>query len=230
VGVWVCIQNRKVQNSLRSVGNCFAISSSAALESIFCSTRQGKARWVARFASVRLQSRAPWEKKRIIIGMVKSPVEGNSIVLLKMDVPIVFSDFARPICLPTSDDFVKTGSNCVTLGWSTDNEQLSKVYVEPTNREVCEEVSEVSPNTICTEEKTAHGIPCTGEEFAGAPLMCQVEQEWHLVGILAWRKGCSSVGQRPRLYDRVAVNSDWAHKAMLKLDQSSSARVPRRRS
>jgi hypothetical protein len=34
VGVWVCIQNRKVQNSLRSVGNCeiAAISSSAALE------------------------------------------------------------------------------------------------------------------------------------------------------------------------------------------------------
>jgi hypothetical protein len=29
----VCIQNRKVQNSLRYVGNCFAISSSAALES-----------------------------------------------------------------------------------------------------------------------------------------------------------------------------------------------------
>jgi hypothetical protein len=35
VGVWVCIQNRKVQNSLRSVGNCFAISSSAALEKLF---------------------------------------------------------------------------------------------------------------------------------------------------------------------------------------------------
>jgi hypothetical protein len=30
----VCIQNRKVQNSLRSVENCFAISSSAALEKL----------------------------------------------------------------------------------------------------------------------------------------------------------------------------------------------------
>jgi hypothetical protein len=34
VGEWVYIQNRKVQNSLCSVGNCFAISSSAALEKI----------------------------------------------------------------------------------------------------------------------------------------------------------------------------------------------------
>ena len=38
------------------------------------------------------------------IGMVKSPVEGNSIVLLKLDQPIVFSDFARPVCIPDQDE------------------------------------------------------------------------------------------------------------------------------
>jgi hypothetical protein len=31
VGVWVCIQNRKLQNSLRSVGNCFASRSNVLL-------------------------------------------------------------------------------------------------------------------------------------------------------------------------------------------------------
>ena len=77
---------------------------------------QGKAQWIARFASIRLQSRAPWEQKRTIIGMVKSPVEGNSVVLLKMDEPLVFSDFARPICIPDKDDFVDQDSKCVTLG------------------------------------------------------------------------------------------------------------------
>lgn len=49
--------------------------------------------------------------------MVKSPVEGNSIVLLKMDQPVVFSDFARPICLPSSDEFIHMGASCVTLAW-----------------------------------------------------------------------------------------------------------------
>ena len=52
-----------------------------------------------------------------------------------------------------------------------------------------------------------------GEEFAGAPLMCQAAGEWHLVGISSWRKGCSTVAQRPRLYDRVSVNSEWARQA-----------------
>ena len=98
-----------------------------------------------------------------------------------------------------------------------------QVYVNPTNQSVCEEISEVSANTICTKEDTAPGIPCTGEEFAGAPLMCLHSDSWFLAGILAWRKGCSTVGQRPRLYDRVAVTSQWAHKVMLKLND----RVPR---
>jgi hypothetical protein len=42
VGVRVCIQNRKVQNSLRSVGNCFAISSSAALELLLMNHKKHK--------------------------------------------------------------------------------------------------------------------------------------------------------------------------------------------
>ena len=72
---------------------------------------------MARLASVRLGSRAPWEQKQRIVGMVKSPVEGNSIVILKLDNPVVFSDFARPICLPSSDEFIHMGASCVTLGW-----------------------------------------------------------------------------------------------------------------
>jgi hypothetical protein len=34
VGGWVCIQNRKVQNSLRSVGNCFASRSNFLLRCV----------------------------------------------------------------------------------------------------------------------------------------------------------------------------------------------------
>lgn len=160
--------------------------------------------------------------------MVKSPVEGNSVVMLKMNEPILFSDFARPICLPIEDSFVNKTSTCVTLGWTLESEEMAKVYVTPTAKGVCEEISEVPPHTICTEEHTAPGIPCSGEEFAGAPLLCQYQDSWHLIGILAWRKGCSTVGQRPRLYDRVAVNSDWAEKVMLKLNDDTQQRVPRR--
>ena len=59
------------------------------------------------------------------------------------------------------------------------------------------------------------------EEFAGAPLMCQAAGEWHLVGVSSWRKSCSSVGQRPRLFDRVSVNSEWAQTTIFTLEVES---------
>lgn len=166
--------------------------------------------------------------------MVKSPVEGNSVVILKMDKPVVFSDFARPICLPSSDEFIHMGASCVTLSWNSEDQQMHVVHLEPAPREKCEEVSEVSPHTICTQEKAADsetGVgECVGEEVAGAPLMCQAAGEWHLVGVSAWRRGCSVVGRRPRLYDKVSVNSDWAQKTVKQLKSPATAANKTRKS
>ena len=59
--------------------------------------------------------------------------------------------------------------------------------------------------------------------------MCQAAGEWHLVGISSWRKGCSTVGQRPRLYDRVSVNSEWARKTVEHLEDDVDVKEIRRR-
>ncbi len=118
-----------------------------------CFQGQGRSRWVARFASVRLGSRAPWEQRRRVVGMVKAPVEGSSLVLLKLDRAVELSDFARPVCLPSSDEFVHLGAPCVTLGWDAREEGLRAVHLGPAARETCEEESEVPANTICTQEK-----------------------------------------------------------------------------
>lgn len=34
------------------------------------------------------------------VGMVKSPVEGSTAALIRLETPIVYSDFIRPVCLP----------------------------------------------------------------------------------------------------------------------------------
>ena len=33
------------------------------------------------------------------IGMIKSPVEGSTAALIRLETPVVYSDFVRPICL-----------------------------------------------------------------------------------------------------------------------------------
>ena len=155
--------------------------------------RQGKAKWAARFATVRLTSRAPWEQKRRIVGMVKSPVEGNSVVILKMDSPVVFSDFTRPICLPSSDDFIHLGATCVTLGWGAKSEFRAKFklhLITPYSliHQFCEIIKidddypvavagqqlhvvglEPAPREKCEEEsEVAANTICTQEKVEGA--------------------------------------------------------------
>lgn len=45
--------------------------------------------------------------------MVKSPVEGSTAALVRLETPVVYSDFVRPICLP--DDVLSNHANNVKL-------------------------------------------------------------------------------------------------------------------
>lgn len=82
------------------------------------SCSQPKAEWSARLGVVRLSSTSPWQQERRIVGMIKSPIEGTT-VLVKLDRPVTtFSDFVRPVCLPSSVDPPSNASHCNTLGWA----------------------------------------------------------------------------------------------------------------
>jgi len=193
-----------------------------------CFQGQNKAKWLAALGSVRLSSRAPWEQARRIVGMVKSGVEGTDIVLLKLDSPIIFSDFARPICIPQTDDWVgEVGTQCFSLGWDNKQDILRPINLEKVDLRNCEDKSEVSVNSLCTES-TAE---CTADVVAGAGLVCQSGGEWHLVGVSSWRRGCGQLGGgRPRLYDKVSPAAEWATKVINKINvQPINPNVPRRR-
>ena len=54
--------------------------------------------------------------------MVKSPLKGNQLVLIKMETPVIYSDFVRPICLARNhEDWIDiSSSRCLFLGWGKD--------------------------------------------------------------------------------------------------------------
>lgn len=100
----------------------FYVTSVFEMQTLF-SYRQGKAEWIGRLGSVRLTSTAPWQQERLVVGMTKSPVEGSTVVLVKLDSPLQVSDFVRPICLPRhSTQPVYT--HCHALGWTRNRESL----------------------------------------------------------------------------------------------------------
>ncbi|XP_014225534.1 atrial natriuretic peptide-converting enzyme [Trichogramma pretiosum] len=177
-----------------------------------CFQGQPKAEWSARFGHVRLTSRSPWQLERRIVGMVKSPVEGSTVVLLKLDRPIeAFSDFVRPVCLPSQASLVQNAEQCNTLGWTKNREVLQRVQVRYSPMEKCENVSIASVNSVCTEAYYPTD-DCAEEEVAGSPLLClQTDsQRWSIHGISSWRIGCPKAGmERPRLYDQISSNLAW---------------------
>nr|CAH7757069.1 unnamed protein product [Callosobruchus chinensis] len=123
---------------------------------ISCFQGQPKAEWTAKFGVTRLSSSTPWEQERRIIGMLKSPVEGSTIALVKLDEPVILNDFIRPICLPSENvELTSNRVQCNTLGWARNREQLQRIQVKIAEMEKCENVSISSVNSICTE--TAHG-------------------------------------------------------------------------
>lgn len=54
--------------------------------------------------------------------MVKSPVEGSTAALIRLETPVVFSDFIRPICLPDASN-VKNYVSAQTNGSVLETEQ-----------------------------------------------------------------------------------------------------------
>lgn len=118
-----------------------------------CFQGQPKAEWTARLGTVRLSSTSPWQQERRIVGLVKSPVEGSTIAMVKLEEPVHMSDFVRPICLPKDKSAVLSSnmSYCNTLGWARNREQLQRVQLKISEMERCENVSITTANSLCTE-------------------------------------------------------------------------------
>lgn len=65
---------------------------------------------------------SPYEQLRTISRIVIHPgyVDAgfvNDISLLQMESAVIFSDYVRPICLPTASVNPKDGSLCTVVGW-----------------------------------------------------------------------------------------------------------------
>ncbi|XP_077488026.1 uncharacterized protein LOC144098930 [Amblyomma americanum] len=190
--------------------------------------------WVARMGMLRrgTEMPSPFEVVAHISHVVIHPEYvdkgfANDIAMLKLDKPVDFSDYIRPICLPSDGETVRPRhtSFCVAVGWGKLLEvgrlfpdTLQEVPLPVLTTEECRRrtlflpLYNITENMFCAGYERGGRDACLGD--SGGPLMCQkVDGRWSLVGVTSNGDGCGRPG-RPGVYTKVMRYLPWIHSTM----------------
>ncbi|XP_053722164.1 chymotrypsin-like protease CTRL-1 [Synchiropus splendidus] len=140
----------------------------------------------------------------------------NDITLLKMETPVSFNNYIRPVCLASNSSEFHNG----TLGWATgwgklganrpSPEWLQEVQIPVIGKRLCTSAYEtvgitnqIKDNVICAGEKNKGA--CQGD--SGGPLQFKQNSSWIQAGVTSHGIPCA-LGI-PEVYARVSFFQDW---------------------
>uniref|UniRef100_A0A4W3K8V7 Peptidase S1 domain-containing protein n=1 Tax=Callorhinchus milii TaxID=7868 RepID=A0A4W3K8V7_CALMI len=128
----------------------------------------------------------------------------NDIAVLELSSPLTFTDFIRPICLPSSSHVFRDGQTCTVTGWGTLSYQgLCKADVNIVSNDACiRAYGNLISNKMLCAGILAGGIDaCQGD--SGGPLVCEESSgTWLLAGIVSFGDGCAQP-DTPGVYSHV---------------------------
>ncbi|NP_001088818.1 proteinase 3 L homeolog precursor [Xenopus laevis] len=132
----------------------------------------------------------------------------NDIVILKLDRPVSVNGKVQVVSLPSANEDVPAGTQCVTAGWgrlATDGQRpdrLQELNVTVTSRDLCR------PNNICTGVFMRQAGICFGD--SGGPLVC----DGVIQGITSFIIRSCGNGVTPDFFSRVALFRSFIDRAI----------------
>ncbi|NWI94095.1 FAXD protein, partial [Pitta sordida] len=141
----------------------------------------------------------------------------GDIALLYLSSPVVFNEYALPICLPSpglAALLSQEGRPGTVSGWGATHARgptlrfLMKVRLPMVSLERCQQAMErlLTDNMLCAGHGTATADACKGD--SGGPLAATHHNTWFLLGIVSWGEGCAQDGKYG-VYTRVANYLPW---------------------
>ncbi|XP_065567491.1 uncharacterized protein LOC136031714 isoform X2 [Artemia franciscana] len=188
--------------------------------------------WVARLGALRRGSNfiSPYEQLKEISHILLHPGYRdvgyiNDISLLRLQEPVKFTDYVRPVCLPSSNTPIENGRMCTVVGWGQLYETgrvfpdtLQEVQLPLVSTEECRKRTLFLPlyqpndNMFCAGYDRGGRDACLGD--SGGPLMCQEEGgNWKLYGVTSNGYGCARAN-RPGVYTKVSKYMPWIEQVM----------------
>ncbi|XP_076681045.1 serine protease nudel isoform X2 [Andrena cerasifolii] len=142
------------------------------------------------------------------------------IAMIRMDDPLRFNRWVRPVCLPEADILgymwrrkPDANSTCVAIGWGATREQGPDPdhmrEVEVPILENCKYEVDKNEAAICAGYPQGGHDACQGD--SGGPLMCKnpySESQWYVAGIVSHGEGCGRPNE-PGAYTKVSYFLEW---------------------
>ncbi|XP_011601076.1 serine protease 27 [Takifugu rubripes] len=147
------------------------------------------------------------------------PHSGQDVALVELSTPITWSDYASPICLPSSGTLFPSGMQCYVTGWGNIRDDvplqglgtLQEVQVPIISQSSCQEMYSLDPkdkvdilyDMICAGYQEGGKDSCQGD--SGGPLVCQmVNGTWVQAGVVSFGEGCAH-RNKPGVYARLTT-------------------------
>lgn len=146
----------------------------------------------------------------------------NDMALIKLNAPVTFSKYVKPICLPDPELKLGTGSNCYATGWgatrgSGGSHVLKQAYHPIQPDVLCKRLvgNQFVPRTmICAGSMGPLNGVCHGD--SGGPLVCETSRgQWSIVGVASYVtdtntiEGLCGLQGRPSGFSRVSIKNSW---------------------
>uniref|UniRef100_A0A3Q3WFM1 Peptidase S1 domain-containing protein n=1 Tax=Mola mola TaxID=94237 RepID=A0A3Q3WFM1_MOLML len=133
----------------------------------------------------------------------------NDVSLLKLQKPLVFNQFIRPIDIWMSP--LSPSRKCTITGWGSTQEselRLQEVNVTILPPEVCNQyyLGRMRPSMFCAGRDRGGVDACQGD--SGGPLACFTGSRFELAGLVSWGIGCGRA-RRPGVYTKLQQNVEW---------------------
>ncbi|XP_046274925.1 plasma kallikrein isoform X4 [Marmota monax] len=166
-------------------------------------------------------------KEIIIHQKYKISEAGHDIALIKLQAPLNYTEFQKPVCLPSKNDANTIYTNCWVTGWGFDKEKgkiqniLQKANIPLVTNEECQKRYRdyvITKQMVCAGYKEGGKDACKGD--SGGPLVCKQGGMWQLVGITSWGEGCG-LKEQPGVYTKVAEYVDWILEKTQNSDKSA---------
>ncbi|XP_063298505.1 coagulation factor VII-like isoform X1 [Pelobates fuscus] len=150
----------------------------------------------------------------------------HDIALLYLRSPVIFSDHAQPICLPTAGLgrlLTQEGGIGQVSGWGATrylgpkSRFLMRVRLPIVSQEDCIASTKkvLTGNMFCAGYHSEEKDACQGD--SGGPFAVSYHNTWYLTGVVSWGEGCAADGKYG-VFTRVSSYIPWIKDTIIEND------------